>query len=106
MRALVILWRLGPLVVSFIRDYRRWIVGGGPVTRTAAFHERRAARMVVGEDDHFVVGAQLEAARDDVILLAGVPGNDDFFRSDAECGGDQIPRFFASLVDQLGAEFR
>jgi predicted unusual protein kinase regulating ubiquinone biosynthesis (AarF/ABC1/UbiB family) len=70
MRALVILWRLGPIVVSFIRDYRRWIVGGGPVVRTPEFHERRAARLVAQIAQlgpSFIKMAQLFATRADLL---------------------------------------
>jgi len=70
MRALVILWRLGPIVVSFIRDYRRWIFRGGPVVRTREFHERRAARMVAQIarlGPSFIKMAQLFATRSDLL---------------------------------------
>jgi predicted unusual protein kinase regulating ubiquinone biosynthesis (AarF/ABC1/UbiB family) len=70
MRALVILWRLGPIVVSFIRDYRRWVVGGGPTARSRAFHERRAARMVAQIarlGPSFIKMAQLFATRADLL---------------------------------------
>ncbi len=70
MRVLVILWRLGPIVVSFIRDYRRWIVGGGRVARTRDFHERRAARMVAQIAQlgpSFIKMAQIFATRADLL---------------------------------------
>jgi hypothetical protein len=41
-RTLVVAARLAPLLLSFVRDHRRWVVRGGPVARDAAFHARRA----------------------------------------------------------------
>ncbi len=70
MRAFVILVRLLPLVLSFVRDHRRWLVAGGPVARTRAFHERRAERMVatIGAlGPAFVKLAQVLAARADLV---------------------------------------
>ena len=70
MRALVILWRLGPIVVSFIRDYRRWIVAGGPVARTPQFHRRRAGHLVAQIAQlgpSFIKMAQLFATRADLL---------------------------------------
>ena len=70
MRALVILLRLLPLVLSFVRDHRRWLVAGGPTPRTRAFHERRAERMVatIGAlGPAFVKLAQVLAARADLV---------------------------------------
>ncbi len=69
-RALVILARLLPLVLSFVRDHRRWLVAGGPVARTPAFHARRAERIVatVGAlGPAFVKLAQVFAARADLV---------------------------------------
>ncbi len=69
-RLISILWRLVPLVLSFLRDRRRWIRWGGPTPRTAAFHERRARRMV---HDFAVLGpafvklAQIFATRADLV---------------------------------------
>lgn len=70
MRALVIVWHLGPLVVSFMRDWRRWIWWGGPVPRTPAFHEARAERMIetlARLGPSFVKMAQVFASRSDLI---------------------------------------
>ena len=70
MRALVIVWYLGPLVVSFIRDWRRWIWWGSGVTRTAAFHEARARRVVAvlaRLGPSFVKMAQVFSSRSDLI---------------------------------------
>lgn len=46
MRLLVILRHAGPLLVSVIRDRRRWLVFGGPIPRSRAFHEARARRLL------------------------------------------------------------
>ncbi|MGQ0765965.1 MAG: ABC1 kinase family protein [Gemmatimonadota bacterium] len=70
MRLLVIVWRLGPLVLSFVRDWRRWIWWGGPVERTSAFHESRARKLVgalARLGPSFVKMAQIFSARSDLI---------------------------------------
>ena len=70
MRALVITWHLGPLVVSFIRDWRRWIWWGRGIRRDAAFHERRARRVVevlARLGPSFVKMAQVFSSRSDLI---------------------------------------
>jgi predicted unusual protein kinase regulating ubiquinone biosynthesis (AarF/ABC1/UbiB family) len=46
MRLLAILWRLGPLGISFLRDRRRWLVVGSPLARSSEFHDRRARRLL------------------------------------------------------------
>ena len=70
MRALVVFARLFPIVVSFLRDRRRWLWRGGPLERTPGFHRRRAERLVVtiGElGPTFVKLAQVLAARADLV---------------------------------------
>ena len=70
MRTLVIALRALPFALSFRRDVRRWLVGGGPVPRTAAFHARRAERLaaaVAALGPSFVKLAQVFAARADLI---------------------------------------
>lgn len=59
-----------PLLASFVRDQRRWLVAGGPVERNAGFHARRAARLtsVVAQlGPTFVKLSQLFAGRRDLI---------------------------------------
>src|SRR3569623_304055 len=46
MRTLYVLLRVLPFLLSFRRDSRRWLVIGGPVRRSAAFHQRRAEALV------------------------------------------------------------
>ena len=46
MRAFVVIWRLLPFILAFLRDRRRWIVVGGPTRRSLAEHQRRADRLV------------------------------------------------------------
>lgn len=46
MRPVVIVGRLTPFVIAFLRDRRRWIVVGSPARRTPEEHERRARRLV------------------------------------------------------------
>ena len=48
------------------------------------------ARMVVGEEEHFIAKAQVEPARHEVVPLAGVAGDEDVFRSDPEVLCQQI----------------
>src|SRR5688572_30891222 len=70
MRALVILRHLGPLVVSFIRDWRRWIWWGAGLSRSAAFHQARAERLIEAIarlGPSFVKMAQIFASRADLI---------------------------------------
>ncbi|MBC7896090.1 MAG: AarF/ABC1/UbiB kinase family protein [Cytophagaceae bacterium] len=70
MRALVILWHLTPLTVSFLRDRRRWVWWGKGAVRTEAFHRRRAERMVVTLarlGPSFVKMAQVFSSRADLI---------------------------------------
>ncbi len=69
-RLFVILWRTVPLVVSILRDRRRWINSGAPVPRTAVFHERRARRLVheiATLGPAFVKLAQIFATRADLV---------------------------------------
>lgn len=70
MRTLVISLRLLPLVLSFVRDRRRWLLFGAPVARTIEFHRRRAARLVAtiaALGPTFVKLAQIFAARADIV---------------------------------------
>jgi predicted unusual protein kinase regulating ubiquinone biosynthesis (AarF/ABC1/UbiB family) len=69
-RLLVIVRRLTPLVLSLLRDRRRWLWFGTGATRSRAFHERRAARIVreiAALGPAFVKLAQIFAARADLI---------------------------------------
>jgi predicted unusual protein kinase regulating ubiquinone biosynthesis (AarF/ABC1/UbiB family) len=70
MRTAVITFRLLPLVISLLRDQRRWIAWGAPLRRTADSHRRRAealvhALAVLGPT--FVKLAQVFASRADVV---------------------------------------
>ena len=70
LRPVVVLARLLPLVLSFVRDHRRWLVAGGPLARTEAFHRRRAERLVATTaalGPAFVKLAQVLAARADLV---------------------------------------
>jgi predicted unusual protein kinase regulating ubiquinone biosynthesis (AarF/ABC1/UbiB family) len=69
-RGVVVLWHALPIVVSVLRDRRRWIVRGPPLTRSPAFHAQRAAQLVraitvLGPT--YVKLAQMAAARADLI---------------------------------------
>lgn len=69
-RLLVILRHVVPLVLSFIRDRRRWLWWGAPVSRDAAFHVRRASLLVRSTAElgpAFVKLAQVFASRADLI---------------------------------------
>jgi len=70
LRTVAIFLRLLPLLVSFARDFRRWVFAGGPVARTPAFHARRADRLVAtiaGLGPAMVKLAQVLAARADLV---------------------------------------
>ena len=70
MRVLQILLRCLPLLLSFRRDQRRWLILGGTFARSEAFHTRRAERMVAtlaSLGPTFVKLAQLFAGRADII---------------------------------------
>jgi predicted unusual protein kinase regulating ubiquinone biosynthesis (AarF/ABC1/UbiB family) len=70
LRTAVVAARLAPLVLSFVRDHRRWVIAGGPVARTEPFHRRRADRLVrtlARLGPAFVKLAQIFAARPDLV---------------------------------------
>jgi predicted unusual protein kinase regulating ubiquinone biosynthesis (AarF/ABC1/UbiB family) len=70
MRALVVFARLFPLVVSLLRDRRRWLWRGAPMERSPEFHRRRAERLVanvVALGPVWVKLAQVFASRADVV---------------------------------------
>lgn len=70
MRAAVVLLRALPLLLSFRRDRARWLVAGGAMPRTGAFHAARAerlARTLAAMGPTFVKLAQLFAGRRDII---------------------------------------
>jgi predicted unusual protein kinase regulating ubiquinone biosynthesis (AarF/ABC1/UbiB family) len=70
MRALTILRHLLPLSLSFLRDRKRWWAFGAPMTRTAAFHRRRAEQLVSSIAElgpSFVKLAQVFSSRSDLI---------------------------------------
>jgi len=69
-RLLVILRHVVPLVLSFIRDQRRWLWWGEPAPRDPTFHTRRALQLVRSTAElgpAFVKLAQVFASRADLI---------------------------------------
>jgi predicted unusual protein kinase regulating ubiquinone biosynthesis (AarF/ABC1/UbiB family) len=69
-RAFVIFRRLAPIVLSFLRDRKRWFFFGHPLERTAAFHQQRAERLVsaiAALGPSFVKLAQVFSSRSDLI---------------------------------------
>lgn len=69
-RTAVVVARIGPIILSFRRDVRRWLFWGGPVARSAAFHQRRAEKLVAtaaGLGPSFVKMMQVVAGRADLI---------------------------------------
>lgn len=70
MHTLRILLKLGPLVLSVLRDQRRWLWFGAPLARTPEFHRRRAQHVVAriaALGPTFVKLAQVFSARADLI---------------------------------------
>ena len=70
MRAFVIFRHLSPLVLSFLRDRKRWFVSGAPLVRSPAFHQVRAERLVsaiAALGPSFVKLAQVFSSRSDLI---------------------------------------
>jgi predicted unusual protein kinase regulating ubiquinone biosynthesis (AarF/ABC1/UbiB family) len=70
MRTLAILRALLPLVLSLLRDRRRWLVAGPPAAREEAFHRRRARRLVealTGLGPTFIKLGQVFGGRSDLL---------------------------------------
>jgi predicted unusual protein kinase regulating ubiquinone biosynthesis (AarF/ABC1/UbiB family) len=70
MRSVVVLRYSLPLILSFARDRRRWLVLGTGVRRTAAFHDRRADRLLrafTRLGPSFIKLGQIFAGRADVL---------------------------------------
>jgi predicted unusual protein kinase regulating ubiquinone biosynthesis (AarF/ABC1/UbiB family) len=70
MRTLYVLSRVLPFIISFRRDVKRWLVFGRPARRSAAFHARRAERVVATIAQlgpSFIKIAQVFAGRADLL---------------------------------------
>lgn len=69
-RVVVIVATVAPILISFRRDFRRYLKWGGPAKRSDRFHERRAARVVhsiATLGPAFVKLAQIFATRADLV---------------------------------------
>jgi predicted unusual protein kinase regulating ubiquinone biosynthesis (AarF/ABC1/UbiB family) len=96
MRTLQILWALGPFVISFFRDVRRWVWWGAPKPRTYAFQEKRARSLVTaiaGLGPTFVKLAQVFASRADLI--------NEPYLSELSKLVDAVPPFPFEEVDRI-----
>jgi predicted unusual protein kinase regulating ubiquinone biosynthesis (AarF/ABC1/UbiB family) len=65
-----LLWLVVPLLASFRRDRRRWLVGGPPLTRSHRFHQERAERVaatLARMGPTYIKLTQLLAGRRDLI---------------------------------------
>ena len=70
MRAFVVIARLLPFILAFLRDRRSWIVVGAPTRRTLGEHQRRADRLVATLAElgpTFIKLGQVFAARADLL---------------------------------------
>lgn len=70
MRLLFILRHLLPPAISFLRDRKRWVIGGAPLPRSAAFHQARAEALIsaiAALGPSFVKLAQVFSSRSDLI---------------------------------------
>ncbi|HSL72796.1 MAG TPA: hypothetical protein VK864_21265, partial [Longimicrobiales bacterium] len=69
-RSIVIIVRLTPFVLAFVRDRRRWILFGQPRRVSAAAHARRAERLtrtIATLGPTFIKLAQVFGARADIL---------------------------------------
>jgi len=96
MRAFVVIARLLPFIVAFLRDRRRWIVMGAPARRTLDEHQRRADRLVgtlAGLGPTFIKLGQVFASRADLL-----PG--PYLTAMARLT-DQVPALPAGVAQQV-----
>ena len=69
-RSWVILWRLVPFLVAFLRDRRRWVFFGSPRRLSLERHKRRATRLtatIAKLGPTFIKLAQVFGARADIL---------------------------------------
>jgi predicted unusual protein kinase regulating ubiquinone biosynthesis (AarF/ABC1/UbiB family) len=69
-RGLLIIRRLGPFILAFVRDRRRWLLFGQPARRTPEHHAVRAERLsttIAELGPTFIKLAQVFGARADIL---------------------------------------
>ncbi len=87
-RSVYVTVRLLPFIVSFIRDWRGYLIAGGPRSLNGAQHRRRAAelRKTLGAlGPSFIKGAQVLAQREDILMPA--------YTRELKKLQDQVPSF-------------
>ena len=91
--------RVDVVLRAWMRIRRRNLLHGEAEALRLLLPRRVVARVVVGGDDHFVAGFQIDAVRHEVVRLARVARDHDLFRRHAQELREQLPRVLAPLAE-------